>query len=385
MKIQGRDCELRDLMITGFDVRRRKNTLERLGEAAAERFIPGYDRHAARQRSLGSFHSYPPEFCRYISRALNLLLTGMPRSMGIYKAMACALDRELCPEWRPLPFESSPVFEEFSADSSRLEQVSDLLGCDCSPMVRRLVAISSDPVTFLSGFTNLREFSLMGLVQKILALTPDFSSGFFENLPEAVLRNMLARKLQQLNCSRNYTHNVTHLSYRKLCDYYGPIAEGEEHAAHHAKYAFHEILGTPFQCLFVMSGISLYLMTLRSMVSPGEGGRIFSLARLPRKMSLPLAIGSYETVKLIPGFYSCRGFGSCYLNAVPGFEDYAAILEYVLGGRARVVGCARCDTPYLEVSPELADPRRPELCRHCCPVCRRSAEYLYDEEQPSQC
>lgn len=386
MQNQNHDKEVQALLITSIDAARRTGTLKKIQEAGRGAYFNAYDPFTAHKRNLSCFKAYSRESCQNINCSLNMLLTGIPRSMEVYKIFARALEPELYPCWHALPYEKSQTLSRNRADINRLDQISEITGSDCSHMIVRLAEISQDPFTFLSGFTNLRDFSLMWLVQKMLCSTPDFTGGFIENQSDAELRSMLAQKLHELNCSRNYTHNVTRLSYRKLARYFGPVSEDGKHPGHHAKYGFHEILGNSFQCMFVMCALGLYLMTQRSMICPEHTEKLFSLEHLPSRLSLPLAIGSYETVRMIPSFYGRTGIAGAYLEAVPGFEDYAAIVEYVLNGCAKVVGCSRCDTPYLIFSGELADPRHPELCRHCCPKCEKRAEYIYDDEEfPAAC
>lgn len=253
---------------------------------------------------------------------------------------------------------------------------------ECSEEVafKKLIQMNASPEAFFDTLTNLNNGALLMVIEHLLheQVLPQILS--LEFCDRQTKQHFFARLLMLVGAHRTTIKKVTGLSHATFNLMYKDFQEHFPHAllgytnCAPDPIEFLTLLQDPSKCRFSTLIISLYILSMRSILNLKASFKPLVLTGLPKRLSYAIAIGCYQCVHRI---YSSvdhpQWTQASFPEFFPSFNAVCDLLINILNSEIKIVGCSRCHTPYFMVaSPRLK--RKLDLSI-CCPKCSSKAEY----------
>jgi hypothetical protein len=256
---------------------------------------------------------------------------------------------------------------------ARFCRLSDLSGEEMLEHFETMHQSSSDFVNSLLGATS--GGILLG-VDHLIRQLPRYS--IVRNLlPQRDARRSLVKVLAAVGCSLSRTASFTGYQRCRLGQFYKNRAALERAGAADERCHAHLLaMRDPSKARLIMLFLSLYALCLRVLRDEKPSEHPLCLDDLGSSASPALAAGCYLSVIELTGALDFREWQTASPGEVlPDFNSCYSLLQTVCKGRAQVVWCCDCNTPYLKFDKSRYDSRYNELADTVCPSCGCEREY----------
>lgn len=272
----------------------------------------------------------------------------------------------------------------FQCNESPLDSLLKLTGRDSALFIHDLKAMAKGGKQFLSTIINLLEPRVLDTIEHLLHMNVNVHLDLSSPLRVFDKSKVLANLLAKVGCSRFYNNAKTGVHYKTLNSIYSDhnankatSPKANKNNERKNKYHYLDCVACPTRSMFVMLLIGLYIVSARVLRNVSPLYNAFTLSSVPKQISYVLAAGIYASVQMMFDNLEVKEWiHKTKEKVLPHFEDFIAILEYVLEGKAQIIACADCNTPFLIFDEDLLN-KNPKLnIKPRCPSCDGDSEYL---------